>query len=163
MHPWEEDGVKPDDDLSSLIFCRVLPDATSEGEEHIPVGYVFVIERNRRDPKYKLAGGHKVKGETPQETAQRELKGETGLVRALDEFVYISAEWKDRPSPHWSVLFSINVRVSDLTMMHPYDVENEGEQPEYLSMSQFRTEVGSQGILRPHIKRLVEHSLVLFV
>lgn len=160
----------PNDDWSSLVFIRVLPDLCADpvrdADAHIPIGYVLVIEPEKHDPKYKLAGGHKsaTYAETPIETAIREALGETGLPIREANITEVEAarRWFDtHRTPHWSFLFVASVRESDLEYLGDADAENEGEQPAYFTVSNFWEMVQGGEMLGYHYTRLVEHGLIL--
>ena len=167
MEPWERDGVKPTDDWSSLVFCRIyrngmLPSVLEGSKFKVqPLGFIFVIVPSHRNPKYKMPGGHGRNGENPLETARREMSGETGLELPLERFTYVNREWKHHPAPHWSILFTANAEETDLPWMHDTHVENEGEVPKYLARELFDDFVRKDMILRPHLKRLEEAGLIL--
>lgn len=156
MELWERDGVKPEDDCSSIVLVRVYADEQIGLLEALQ-GYVFVIEPSRPDPKYKAPGGHRKPGEEPDMTALRELEGETGLQCRPQSLHYQHSEWK---RDHWSVLFVADVELSGLRLMNTYHHENEGEVPEYLTCEAFRTARERGSILRPHQKRLEMLNLI---
>lgn len=159
MQPWEAAGVKPEDDCCSLMFSRVFPDEHIGELEHL-LGYVFVIEPARDDPKYKIPGGHRKHGEDPLQAGLRELEGESGAKGAPEHCTFINAEWKRGVRDHWSCLFAIDMGISELPWLNSFHDENEGEVPKFLTLENFRDEVAQNGILWPHLRRLREQKLI---
>ena len=157
-------------DWAGFAFIRVLPNPApkmSEDDEtvtrdHIPLGYVFVI-----DPKfgsgaqYKLPSGHK-KGvdATPLETAAREMLGETGIPVEPKFFRY-AGKWLGWRKDHWRCLFVVDITEKDRDWMNDLDAENEGERPKYFTVEEFYECVRTGDFMRVHYNMLEEHMLVL--
>lgn len=158
-------GVKPGDDWAALILVRVYPDGSlakgQVAEGAIPMGYIFVIESAKADPRYKMPGGHRKNGEGPLETAVREMRGETGTVAVPEAFAFVDAQWRHRPSGHWSLLYTANVEESEVPWMNTSDYENEGEVPKFFTIEEFYALVRENKFLSPHYHRLVELELIL--
>lgn len=159
MQPWEAAGVKPEDECCSLMFVRVFPNEHI-GEREYLLGYVFVIEPERDDPKYKIPGGHRKPGENPLEAGIRELEGESGATCTPEHSTFINAEWKKGLVEHWSCLFSADVGIGELPWLNSSHVENEGEVPRFLTLEDFAVEVARNGILWPHLRRLRQQELI---
>ena len=153
-------GRQPLRDYSSLAYIRVYPDGClGEGE---PIGYVFVIQMGRPDVRYKMPGGHKDPGEVPRRTACRETEAETGLKIPLDRFVHVDTRNVWHPSAHRLVLFTANIERGDVPWMHSLHPQNEGEQPKYFSVEQFRDLVAHDEFLPSHLERLQNAGLLPF-
>lgn len=159
MQPWEAAGVMPEDECCSLMFVRVFPNEHIGELEHL-LGYVFVIEPARDDPKYKFPGGHRKPGEDPLQAGVRELEGEAGAVCDPEHCNFINAEPKKGPVEHWSCLFTADMGISELPWLNSSHVENEGEVPRFLTIEAFAAEVAKNTILWPHLRRLREQNLI---
>lgn len=165
---YQSQGISPFDDWASIICVQVYPNGTFQKNVQIDegvlrgllLGYVFVIEPERNDAKYKMPGGHKQKGENPLETARREMKGETGLLAPDDAICYVNSVWRERPAEHWSVLCLARIEEREVPWMNGNDVENEGEVPKFLTVRAFREMLANQGFLRMHYQRLAEAGLI---
>ncbi len=174
------EGVGPSDSWSALIFTRVLPgsealtraqllgrDALPSGQDR-SVGHVFVIERHRRNPLWKLPGGHKQGGEAPLQTAIRELHGETGILLLPEAFHYC-AKWRregrDRETQEiscwWDLLFVALMRESDCQWMNTAHEQNEGEEPKYFTVAEFRRMLINGEFMDKHYVMLAEAMLIL--
>lgn len=137
--------------------------------ELVPIGYVFVIERKKRNPKWKLPSGHKKRDEdvkgwefdrTPRDTARHELCSETGIELPTSAFAYAGKylSWK---GDHWKCLFSAKMTEADLKRMNSDHPENEGEEPEFFTVDEFYALVRSGKFLTEHYEKLVEYGLIL--
>lgn len=156
-------------DCASFMLIRVLSnhadglsnEQLAEAKLNIPLGYVFVI-----DPKfgstaqYKLPAGHRKSGETPFDTAIREVQGETGICIPPERVAYKNKELSHR-NVHWRILFVGDIFEYELRQMHDRDVENEGEKPKYFSVEEFYECVRTGNFMRPHFKMLEDAALVL--
>jgi len=156
-------------DWAGFMLIRVFPDNAEglsderreEAKLHIPLGYVFVI-----DPKfgptvqYKLPAGHRNSGETPFDTAIREVQGETGISVPPDRVVYTGKQLSHR-GDHWRTLFVGDIFERELRQMHDFDVENEGEKPKYFTVAEFYECVRTGNFMRPHFKMLEDFALIL--
>ena len=166
---FESEGVRPSHDWSSLVFIEVYANGTfanrvAEDPLPQPLGYIFVIEPERQDPKLKLPGGHKQHTEHPFQTAMREMEGETGLKAPNNSLFYVNSEWRHIPPPghsHWSILFLARIEESEVPWMNSLHVENEGEIPKYLDRDAFLRALDAREILLPHFRRLRDTNLLL--
>jgi 8-oxo-dGTP pyrophosphatase MutT (NUDIX family) len=156
MEPWERDGVKPEDQCSSVILVRVYAEGEIGVREHL-LGYVFVIEPDLPNAMYKMPGGRREPGENPAETALRELEGETGLRCRPESLHYLDSEWK---RTHWNVLFAADMELSAIRLMNSCHHENEGEVPKYFTCARLYEELGRGMVLRPHGDRLQRLRLI---
>jgi 8-oxo-dGTP pyrophosphatase MutT (NUDIX family) len=159
--PWKDDGVRPSDDYSSIVLVRVFDDRSGR-----LVGYVFIIERRKKDPVWKLPGGHKERGEHPLETAVRETLEEAGLDIPAEKFSYQSSVWRKNQRHHgpvgrnhWSVLFTADITLTESTKTRRNHPRNEGEEPRYFTRTQFARLVRKGKFLPRHLKRLQEKGL----
>jgi 8-oxo-dGTP pyrophosphatase MutT (NUDIX family) len=169
--------VNPTDEWSSLILVRTYkpgevplgPDedvgAESKHLRHVvPTGFIFVIEYEKSDPKWKMPGGHKKSGETPLETAIRELHGETGLLVPTEQFQYIG-KWshtnRDTGELWWDFMFLASIAEDEQCWMNQLHSENEGEQPKFFTVGQFRELLQQREFLWKHHKMLDEKVLIL--
>ena len=167
----EDFGVREDDDWSSLVFASVYPGESpftkdqlmgwEEWGDHIPLGHIFVIQTNREDAVWKLPGGHKRSGETPLQTARRELQGETGLLLDEAAFHYVGKEHRRYPKPHWSCLCTASLTEFELRWLHNHDEGNEGEMPKFFRRGEFDGLVRDGKFLPPHYQWLLGSSLIL--
>ncbi len=146
--------VQMTDAWSSLVINEVV---SNEGRV---VGYILVIDRQKRDPLWKLAAGHKEEGETPIETAMRENQGETGL--RLPEETYTELpefhEWKvnkwlTQPG-HWALLFKATVPLDQVGLINPFDQGNEGEEVKYFTLKELALLISSRKILSVHLDKM---------
>ena len=154
-------------DWSALILPQVyeeVPYKNGDGDLRMkrrPKGYVFVT-----DPKYgpraqwKLPAGHKADGESPLETAMRELLGETNLSAPIENFRYID-KWIGWRKDHWKMLFLANIEESELGWMNDQHPENEGEQPKFFTTEEFYALVREGKFMREHYEKLVEFATIL--
>lgn len=135
--------------------------ALEEGRQRQMLGYVLVIDRRKfgDGAKYKLPGGHKKLGETPLQTAMREVEGETGISLPSHAFTYHDKYlgWR---KDHWKCIFSANLSEKDRDWMNTNNVENEGEKPEFLTTEEFYRAVREGRVLREHYEKLVEYALL---
>jgi len=166
---YEDYGVNPSDEFSSLTFIKVMGrDWTSSYDEtvgkmpsktgHIPVGYVLV-----EDPKFpgnirkkKCPGGHRLPGELPHVTALREMKGETGIPDG--ELSFIGKQWARN---HWRIFFLVRITESDRDWMNQLDDENEGEIPIFVEGDQLRQLIADDMFLRPQLDFLIERGVII--
>ncbi|MBA3788930.1 NUDIX hydrolase [Patescibacteria group bacterium] len=157
---FREHDIWPLDEWCGMTFARVYPDGEIPTSA-LPVGYIFVIEPSRRDPKYKMAAGHKQPGEDPLQTAQREFTGETGILLPTARFEF-AGKWdrKGPNGPYVDILFTANLTKSEAAGMHSSHTENEGEQPEFFTVENFRASVMGGGFMRKHVDMLVECGLL---
>jgi len=168
-------NVYPEDEWSSLIFVEVYPNGTFVKDVQFvegsidPVGYIFVIEPEKADPKYKMPGGHKHGNENPAATALRELRGETGLEVPDSAIRFMEAIWREfipradgrfTPDDHWSILFRARVEESEVPWMHNHDIENEGEIPKFFTHEQFVELCERREFLPYHFRRLRDVGLL---
>ncbi len=157
-------------DWAGFTFIRVLPNPapkTSEDDEtvtrdHIPLGYVFVIDlKFGSGAQYKLPSGHKKSVDaTPRETAAREMLGETGIPAEPKFFRYVG-KWLGWRKDHWRCLFVVDITEKDRDWMNGLDAENEGEQPKYFSVDEFYECVRRGDFMRAHFRMLEEVALIL--
>ncbi|MEK7659577.1 MAG: NUDIX domain-containing protein [Patescibacteria group bacterium] len=125
------------------------------------LGYVFIYEPHRGDPRlYKLPGGSKEANESPVETAQRELKGETGISLPLSMFEFVDKEWREKPSEHWRIYFQVDITVTDRDWMRDDASGNEGEVPEFFTPRRWRDLIANGGFLEPHLRVLSANELL---
>jgi 8-oxo-dGTP pyrophosphatase MutT (NUDIX family) len=96
--------VAPDDGWAALIINQVVD---TDGKV---LGYIFVMNPDRPDAKWKFAGGHKEPEGTPLESARRENKDETGLRLPTEAYTELTdlLEWRKN---HWSILFLAKVPI----------------------------------------------------
>lgn len=143
--------VAETDQWASLIINQVTDDATGQVS-----GYILVMNPDRPDPKWKLAGGHKEPGETPLLTAMRENQGETGLRLPAEAYTTIDSglEWRARPTGHWSILFMAKVPKDHIRLVHEHDIGNEGEKVRYFTNEELATEIRHNTVLGSHLKKL---------
>ncbi len=172
------EGVGPDDNWSAMIFTRVLPGSEpltrdqllgwtglSTGQ-HIPLGHVFIIERHKRDPVWKMPAGHKQENEKPLGTAMRELAGETGIRLPPEAFSYCR-KWRRESNYNgqyrwwWDLLFVALMRESDCQWMNQLHDQNEGEEPKYFTTAEFWDLVRTQNFMPKHYRMLADSALVL--
>lgn len=166
----EEFGLGDVNDWAGFMLIRVLSnhadglsdEQRAEAKLNIPVGYVFVI-----DPKfgpmaqYKLPAGHKKAGETPLDTAIREVQGETGICVPPERVAYKGDKWLSTRGDHWRVLFVGDIFEYELRQMHDRDAENEGEKPKYFTVEEFYECVRKGNFMRAHFRMLEEAGLIL--
>lgn len=163
-----------EDEWSSLICALVFSDITyrEDGAQNPQqfLGYIMVIEWGKRNPLWKLAGGHKDEKvpETPQQTAQREFQGETGIRQPVEDFILVpkGCKWRDLPKtewsgPHWSLLFETRLTLSQVKMINNQDTGNEYETCVYFPKEEFWMLYDRSLILPLHEQRLVETALIL--
>lgn len=159
----EEAQVLLDDNCCALALPRVFRDGHIGELEHL-LGYVFVIEPARPDPKYKIPGGHRKLGEIPPETpleaARRELLGESGIVCPPERFTFVNTDWKLGGDGHWSCLYLADVGEDELPWLSSSHIENEGEIPVFLTVEALKAEIKEGTILWPHLRRLREQNLI---
>ncbi|MGC9602506.1 MAG: NUDIX hydrolase [Minisyncoccia bacterium] len=167
----EEYGLGEIKDWASLVFARVLPapKILAEGEKdttgHISVGFVFIIEPKKRDPKWKLSGGHRKREDeivdiTPIDTAVREFAGETGITLSASALTYVGKQlgWR---GDHWRCLFHAILSLDDIAWMNTRHPENEGEEPKFFKVEEFYQCVREGKFLQKHFDWLVETGLIL--
>lgn len=140
-------------DWASLVLLRVL-----RGTELI--GYIFVIDRNfGPKAKYKLPGGHCKAGETPYDTASREIFGEAGItatnILLVDKWLHDHGN--DR---HWKCLFVADVSESRSMSLNTQNEENEGEEAEFFTIAEFHRLVRERKFLGNHYHELVHCKLI---
>ncbi len=142
--------VNPNDDWSSLVINKVI---SPEGQV---VGYIFVIDRNKNNPLWKLAAGHKETGETPLQTAMRENQGETGLRLPEEAYTELHGqhEWRNYLSGHWSLLFEATVSIDQIGLINPFDQGNEGEEVRYFTLAEVTDLISRGEMLSPHLKKM---------
>lgn len=134
-------------DWSSIVLLKV-----TRGPTH--VGYVFVIDKKFGDTaKYKMPGGHKKDGETPYDTAMREALGEAGIT--VTNLMLVD-QWKEGrdEKQHWKFLFVGEVSESRSMALNAQDSENEGEEPEFFTIEEFKRLVTEKKFLPAHYREL---------
>lgn len=166
-------------DWASLVLPTVYPGDEPFTEEQlmgwdesslelVPIGYVFVIERRKKNPKWKLPSGHKKRDEdvkgwefdrTPRDTARHEQSSETGIDLPVSAFSYAGKylSWKE---DHWKCLFSSKMTVASLEHMNSDHPENEGEEPKFFTVDEFYDLVRRGEFLIEHYEKLVEYGLI---
>ncbi len=166
----EKYGLKEGNLFSPLVLIRVHPDAAF----HLPgvkldhttlLGFVLEIDHSfekKVPPKkayWKLPAEHANPGETPIQTAVRGVRGEIGLHLRPESFTFIHEKlYRDRS--HHQILFTADIPFSDLKMVHPYDIENEGEEARYFTIAQFHELVEQREFFNWHYEDLVSNNLV---
>ena len=161
---------------SSLILPRVrreVPRIKDNGEtrvDYVPLGNIFVIEPERPNAVWKLAGGHKKTLEkckpgedpdrTPLDTAVRELAGETGIILPRTAFMYVG-KWLHWRKDHWKILFAADMTEADVPWMHDHHAENEGEKPKFFTREEFYAVVREAKFMREHFEKMLEFALIL--
>ncbi|MBI5799043.1 MAG: NUDIX hydrolase [Candidatus Yonathbacteria bacterium] len=71
---------------------------------------VLILDQGKKSPRWKLPGGKRSGDESPQETAQRELKEETGIDVDLENlFLHKEIDKKIHSSPHTMFVFVADV------------------------------------------------------
>lgn len=110
---------------------------------------------------WKLPGGHKQEGETPLHTAIRELEGETGIKASAERFQRIRSYAVNWPVPHQRVLFRCRITEEERDWLNDREYGNEGEQPKFFSVEEFRELARGRKILVVHREYLEENALVL--
>ena len=157
------------DDWAGFMFIRVLSnhadglsdEQREEAKLHIPLGYVFIIDpKFGSSAQYKIPAGHKKTGETPFDTAVREVQGETGISVPPDRVTYVGKQLSSR-GDHWRTLFAGDIFERELRQINDRDVENEGEKPKYFTVAEFYECVRTGNFMRPHFKMLEDFALVL--
>ena len=166
----EDFGLGDVTDWASFMLIRVLSshaDGLSDEQRvkarlHISLGYVFVIDpKFGSSAQYKLPAGHRKNGETPFDTAIREVQGETGICVPLERVAYTKHKELGRSGDHWRILFVGDIFEYELRQMHDCDAENEGEQPRYFTVDEFYECVRKGDFMRSHFKMLEEAALIL--
>jgi len=140
---------------ASLIIAAVY----SETGEFL--GFVFVFDPNKNDPRHKLPGGRKkpihIDKNSPSETARREMGEETGLWFPLEifkEFTEIR-EWRTFPEKHWLFTYIIKVKESEIIGMNSDEPGNEDEIPGYYTLAQTKKLVKNDKFLSVHYKKIL--------
>lgn len=143
-------NVAPQDDWASLIINQVIDELGAV------VGYIFVMNPDRPQAKWKFAGGHKEPGETPLQTAMRENQGETGLRLPPEAYTRIDngLEWRHRSTGHWSILFLARVPFDQVRLINEHDIGNEGEKVRYFTIAKLDRAIAQGEILDFHLKKL---------
>ena len=158
---------------TSLMFARVysdeteFPSATSDEAKrrkertlHIPLYCVLIKELEYHDDVYKLPGGRAEPYEpTPDYTAVREFREETGISIARERAVFVS-RWLARNKLHYKCLFRCDLYERELRQMNNRERGNEGEQPFAPTMDRLREIIREGGFLKEHLSQLYFHELL---
>lgn len=141
-------GTPPKNDSWAALIINQVVDNLGK-----VVGYIFVMNPDRPDAKWKFAGGHNEPGETPLETAMRENQGETGLRLPPEAYTELPdmIEWRRN---HWSILFLATVTLDQVRMANEYDIGNEGEVVIYFTLAELEAEILRETILDSHLRKL---------
>ena len=146
--------VEMNDAWSSLVINEVV---STEGKV---VGYILIIDRQKRDPLWKLAAGHKEVGETPLETAMRENQGETGLRLPRETYTELPDchEWRHpkmlTQRGHWALLFKATVPLDQVGLINSFDQGNEGEEVKYFTLAEVSLLISAGNILSVHLDKM---------
>jgi len=140
------------DGWAALVINQVVASAPS----FKVLGYVFIIDRTKTSPLWKLAAGHKEAGETPLQTAMRENQGETGLRLPAEAYLELPHchKWNPRGDGHWSLLFKATMSQDDTRLIHPFDVGNEGEEAKYFTLAETYALIKSGQFLPLHLEKI---------
>ncbi|MBY0538294.1 NUDIX hydrolase [Patescibacteria group bacterium] len=146
-----EEIPAPTEPFASLVINQVM-----DADDGI-LGYIFVMNPDRPDPKWKFAGGHSEPGETPLEAAMRENQGETGLRLLREAYTQIdkASEWRPRPTGHWSHLFVAKVSIDQIRLVNEHDIGNEGEIVRYFTLAELEVEIRLGTILGAHLRKMM--------
>lgn len=154
-------------DYSSFTFLSVYNEELLKNDDkdclkRIPRGYVFVSNKKifGATAKWKPPGGHLKWGETPLDTAVRELLEETNLAPEISTFRY-EGKWLGPRENHWMCLFSADIHERKLCWMNSSHPENEGEVPKFFTPGEFYELVRSDEFMQKHYDKLVEYALIL--
>lgn len=132
------------------------------------VGYVFVIQPHRKNPKYKMPGGSSNPEDEfdPAQTAVRELWEETGLVVLQSDLLY-AGRWTSSRSQSVRFLFVaqiplpyITANLYDPNRDDPPSLETNGEVPKYFSREEAGRLLPGPDFLSEHLDRLLQFKLL---
>jgi 8-oxo-dGTP pyrophosphatase MutT (NUDIX family) len=157
-------------DGAVLVHIRVYPDGykskinleDGEPEASVPIGAVFVIDENHRNPLYKLAGGGIEHGESALKAAIEEAVEETGIYIKAENITEVGS-WnvEGRSRKHKKHLFVADVEEKDLGSMGSTHARNEGEKPVFFTNEQFHELVRNCEFMPEHYKKLVQYTIIL--
>ena len=147
---------------AALIWINVRPNlwtpAADPEKESAPSKYVFVQNYLKPNPKWKMAGGHRLMNELHHITALRELRGETGItdVERLSYagFYKMKAIWKGGRvirEAHSRVVFVADVLARNAMDMHSNEPDNEGEAQLAVTPAEFEQMVLNDEFLEQHV------------
>lgn len=154
MQPWEEAGVTPEDDCTSIVCIRVFRDGERDSGAS-PIGYVAIIDFTFETPKYKFPGGRREQGESPRDAAQRETFEETGIRADASRFAFQDALRKERPAGHWNCLFALDIEEREMAGMRaPPVTDDEDIDVKYFERESFRRLLMRNSFLDDHLRRM---------
>jgi 8-oxo-dGTP pyrophosphatase MutT (NUDIX family) len=130
------------------------------------MGTALVIDKKQFGDSalWKVPGGHSEEGETPEQTASRELGGEAGLIQHPREFHYFPGgspliRSSFRPAFRWR-LFATAFPASKIRNVGDKVYGNEGEEARYFSVEEFWRLCATQMFIHPHFVNLVQARLI---
>ena len=147
---------------AALIWINVRPDfwtpAADPEKESTPLKYVFVQNYLKPNPKWKMAGGHRLMNELHHVTALRELRGETGITDierlSYAGFYKMRAIWKGGSivrEAHSRVVFVADVLAHNARDMHSNEPDIEGEAQLAITPAEFEQMVLDNEFLGQHV------------
>jgi|GEM_PF-4270929 len=151
-----QEYMGPDEDWASIVLIRVFQNPTDQDRsEKILVGYVFVkevttpVKELDYAPQWKFPGGRVIprRDTTPQETAKRETREETGIEAPLEDFIFLDG-WKQIPEireynpplkhlrsrgPHWKYLYMLDIYECERNWINSSHPSNGNEDPKFFT------------------------------
>ncbi len=108
-----------------------------------------------------MPGGKKEGGESPLQTAGRELEGETNIrIDNLPRLQYIDREWRELPREHWKCYFQVDITETERDWMSNHHPGNEGEDPKFFTPGELQNAIARGEILEPHLKVMGRYKLL---
>jgi 8-oxo-dGTP pyrophosphatase MutT (NUDIX family) len=157
-------GLEGIDQWAAFILPRVHKEVLDLDGKILqpPLGFVFIIDpKFGESAQYKMVAGHKKEGETPLDTAVRELVGETNLRAAnIDRFAYVDKVLARRRD-HWKIIFTVDIDEVEMQWMNSDHLENEGEIPKFFTRDELQDCVNGGRFMIDHARMIDQFALVL--